>query len=177
MIYLYIPHAWMYRYIYIYIYMHWYTSRERNRKRDVSFGIQKPLTNYPYGGGGDVDHHWDTMIQADRCTALCMFPYIQHMSFTKKVMSSRQLCSQHAPFTNVMHCFFMSNPWVGPGSEGLGPRLQGLRSIHLNEWMNEEPCHREAAHGQSVSDVKATIRTPSSALFKWRWLGEHALYI
>ena len=133
MIYLYIPHACMYRYIYIYIYIyiHWYTSRERNRKRDVSFGIQKPLTKYPYGGGGDVDHHWDTMIQADRCTALCMFPYIQHMSFTKEVMSSRQLCSQHAPFTNVMHCFFMSNPWVGPGSEGLGPRLQGLRSIHL----------------------------------------------
>ncbi len=39
--------------------------------------------------------------------------------------------------------------------------------------MNEEPCHREAARGQSVSDVKATTRTLSSAQFKWRRLDEH----
>ena len=42
---------------------------------------------------------------------------------------------------------------------------------------SEEPCHSEAAQGQFVSAVKFTIRTLSSAPFKWRRLGEHAAYV
>jgi hypothetical protein len=77
---------------------------------------------------------------------------------------------------------------LGPGSgpNAMGPRnpllsrksLNGFRSgvpRHLGAGGTEEPCHREAAHGQSVSDVTATIRTLSSAQFKWRRLGEHAV--